>query len=70
MIDPLEFINVLNKNKINYFYGVPDSLLKPLCTELLKLSPSFHQVTTNEAMAVSASIGSFLATGDMACVYM
>ena len=70
MINPSEFINILNSKRINYFYGVPDSLLKPLCTKLLKLSPSVHQISTNEAMAVSSAIGSYLATGDMACVYM
>lgn len=70
MIDPSEFIYILNKHRINFFYGVPDSLLKPLCTKLLKLSSSIHQVSTNEAMAISSAIGSFLATGDMACVYM
>tara|TARA_Y100001933_G_C18993869_1_gene561683 strand:- start:215 stop:1360 length:1146 start_codon:yes stop_codon:yes gene_type:complete len=70
MIDPLEFIDILKIQRINYFYGVPDSLLKPLCTKLLKLSSCFHQISTNEAMAVSSAIGSFLATGDMACVYM
>ena len=70
MIDPLEFIDVLNTQKVNYFYGVPDSLLKPLCDKLQQLSSCAHQVTTNEAMAVSSAIGSFLATGDIACVYM
>ena len=70
MIDPLEFIDFLNSQRINYFYGVPDSLLKPLCTNLLKMPSSRHQVATNEAMAVSSAIGSYLATGNMACVYM
>ena len=70
MINPLEFIDFLNSQRINYFYGVPDSLLKPLCTNLLKILIICHQVATNEAMAVSSAIGSYLATGDMACVYM
>ena len=70
MINPLEFVEFLNLQRINYFYGVPDSLLKPLCTNLLKISSSKHQVVTNEAMAISSAIGSYLATGDMACVYM
>ena len=70
MINPLEFIDFLNSQRINYFYGVPDSLLKPLCTNLLKMPSSRHQVATNEAMAVSSAIGSYLATGNMACVYM
>ena len=70
MIDPSDFIEFLKSQKINNFYGVPDSLLKPLCNHLIKLPPIIHELATNEAMAVSSAIGSFLATGEMACEYM
>ena len=70
MIEPSEFIELLNRQKINNFYGVPDSLLKPLCNYLIKLPPKIHELTTNEAMAVSSAIGSYLATREMSCVYM
>ena len=70
MIDPSEFIELLKRQKINNFYGVPDSLLKPLCNYLINLSPKIHELTTNEAMAVSSALGSFLATREMSCVYM
>ena len=70
MIEPSEFIELLKRQKINNFYGVPDSLLKPLCNYLIKLPQKIHELTTNEAMAVSSAIGSYLATREMSCVYM
>ena len=57
MLDAKEFISHINKHGINSFYGVPDSLLKPFCNEVLNLSDSNHQITTNEGMAIALAIG-------------
>lgn len=56
---------------IDTIAGVPDSTLKQFCdgvqTYQGKLS---HYVTVNEGAAVGVAIGSYLATGRPACVYM
>ena len=70
MLDAKEFINHIIQCGINSFYGVPDSLLKPFCNELLNLSSSAHQVTTNEGMAIALAIGNHLASKKISCVYM
>lgn len=56
---------------IDTIAGVPDSTLKQFCdgvqTYRGKMS---HYVTANEGAAVGVAIGSYLATGRPACVYM
>ena len=70
MIDTKEFIQFLTLRGINSFYGVPDSLLKPLCKELIDLPSNQHQISTNEGNAIASSIGSYLANKKISCVYM
>ena len=69
MIDTSSFISFLIEKNVNAFYGVPDSLLKPLCKNFLDLPKNIHQITTNEANAIASSIGHHLATGDVGCAY-
>ena len=69
MIDTRAFISFLIEKNVNSFYGVPDSLLKPLCKNFLDLPKNIHQITTNEANAIASSIGHHLATGDIGCAY-
>ena len=70
MLEAKEFIEHISKCGINSFYGVPDSLLKPFCNEVLNLSNSNHQITTNEGMAIALAIGNHLASKKISCVYM
>ena len=50
--------------------GIPDSTLKVFCN-YVQTSPDFsHSVCANEGAAVGVAIGSYLATGKPACVYM
>tara|TARA_Y100000739_G_C20613054_1_gene469878 strand:- start:981 stop:2126 length:1146 start_codon:yes stop_codon:yes gene_type:complete len=70
MLNAKEFINYIIKRGVNSFYGVPDSLLKPFCHEVLNLSASTHQITTNEGMAIALAIGNHLASKKISCVYM
>ena len=68
MIDSKRIFKILNK-KIQFFTGVPDSVLK----ELLKLFPKNikkNLVSVNEGTAISHAIGYFLATKKIALVYM
>ena len=57
------------KNKINYFAGVPDSVLKHF-TNYLEKNRKFKNLTlVNEGSAVATAIGYYL-THKIPCVYM
>ena len=62
------FINFLKKKKIDFFTGVPDSVLKnfSICIEKKKR----HIVAANEGSAVALGIGYHLATKKIPLVYM
>jgi len=70
MINSKIFLDFLIENKINAFYGVPDSLLKELCKTLLNLPKEIHQITANEGNAIASAIGHHLATNEIGCVYL
>lgn len=70
MIYVENFIRFLKKNKIDFFTGVPDSVLKKLSINLEKLNKKKHIIATNEGSAVSMGIGYHLATKKIACVYL
>ena len=70
MIKVETLINLLKKNKSNFFTGVTDSILKELSSTLQKKSKKNHVIATNEGSAVSLGIGHYLATKKMPCVYM
>ena len=70
MLNAKEFINYISKRGVNSFYGVPDSLLKPFCNEVLNLDDSKHQIASNEGMAIALAIGNHLASKKISCVYM
>tara|TARA_X000000950_G_scaffold289544_1_gene415310 strand:- start:14430 stop:15542 length:1113 start_codon:yes stop_codon:yes gene_type:complete len=62
----------LKKNKINFFSGVPDSILKNFCSLLdFKKKNSFkHYISANEGTAVSNGIGYYLSTKKIPCIYL
>lgn len=71
MVDPQEFYSSLQKNDINFFSGVPDSLLKDICAYISDNSTEDnHKITANEGSAIGLSIGYFLATNKLPFVYM
>lgn len=64
-------LDELEKIGIDTIAGVPDSTLKQFCDGLQNYKGNlFHCVTANEGAAVGVAIGSFLASGKPACVYM
>lgn len=69
MINSKDLINLLKKNKINFYSGVPDSVLKSL-TPYLNKNNNKHIIATNEGSAVSIAIGYHLKTKKIPCVYM
>ena len=71
MIRPEFFINTLGSYGIDFFAGVPDSLLKNICAYIADHVDSSHNIiTANEGAAVGLAAGHYLATGQPACVYM
>ena len=71
MIDPSEFVQVLRSVNINFFCGVPDSLLQPLCKRLEDhCMPDEHIITANEGNSIALATGYHLGTGNVAMVYM
>lgn len=71
MIQPKAFIDVLAKGGIDFFAGVPDSLLKNLCAYITDgVSCEKNIIAANEGNAVGLAAGYYLATGKIGCVYM
>lgn len=71
MIKTDDFFYTLRKNNIDFFTGVPDSLLKDICSYITdEVSKERHIIATNEGGAVALAIGYHLATGLIPLVYM
>lgn len=71
MISPRAFIDYLGENGIDFFAGVPDSLLKNICAYIADTLDGNHNIiTANEGGAVGLAAGYHLATGRIGCVYM
>lgn len=71
MIDTAAFFTALQKSGIDFFTGVPDSLLKDFCAHLARQAPAgAHLTAANEGGAIALAAGHYLATGRSALVYM
>lgn len=71
MLGCSRFFHVLNEVGINYFTGVPDSLLKSFCAYLAdQVPPERHIAAANEGGALALAAGHYLATGEPGLVYM
>jgi phosphonopyruvate decarboxylase len=71
MIEPKQFIEKLKHSGIEFFTGVPDSLLKDFCAYIDDHGePGKHIITANEGNAVGLAAGYHLATKKIAAVYM
>jgi phosphonopyruvate decarboxylase len=69
MIEAEKFFNFLKK-RIQFFTGVPDSVLKNFTKLVDKDKSISHYPVYNEGSAVSLSLGYHLATNKLACVYL
>ncbi|WP_455664374.1 phosphonopyruvate decarboxylase [Phocaeicola sp.] len=71
MISPSYFYQTLQKQGVDFFSGVPDSLLKNLCAYITDHSDrKNHIIAANEGAAVGLAAGYHLATGKIPVVYM
>ena len=71
MINTQKFYNSLNQNGIEFYTGVPDSLLKDICSYISDNTPKEnHVISTNEGSAIALAMGHFLASNKVPLVYM
>ena len=71
MIDSKKYFDCLKDNEIDFFSGVPDSLLKELCFCITDNSnDDEHVICANEGNSIGLSIGYNLATGKIPLVYL
>lgn len=69
-LSPVVFYEALRDSGIEFFAGVPDSLLKDFCAYVTQTVPKQdHFITVNEGNAVAMCIGHHLATGRTGLVY-
>jgi phosphonopyruvate decarboxylase len=70
-LHPGVFFNAVRDSGIQFFCGVPDSLLKDFCAYVTKNSTDKeHIITANEGAAVGLAAGYHLASGKTAMVYL
>ena len=70
MINCQDFYSLLKEKKIDFFAGVPDSLLKNFCAYLMDQAGENHIISANEGNAIALAAGHYLATGNFGLVYM
>jgi len=71
MINPKTYYNKLREHGVDFFTGVPDSLLKDICAYIMDNTPHERNViAANEGNAVALAAGYHLATNKIPLVYM
>lgn len=70
MISPHEFLESVKRRGVEFFTGVPDSLLANLLAAIDSLPAQQHLICANEGAAVAAAAGYHLATSTIPLVYM
>lgn len=71
MVSPKFFYDTLASYGIDFYAGVPDSLLKNLCAYITDHADAQHNIiAANEGGAMGLAVGHYLATGQIPVVYM
>ncbi|WP_195424638.1 phosphonopyruvate decarboxylase [Bacteroides cellulosilyticus] len=71
MVDQNKLFEQLNELGLNFFTGVPDSLLNDFCLHLVNnVSDCQHVMVANEGNAIGVAAGYHMATGEIPVVYM
>ena len=71
MINTKNFYDYLSSKKVEFFTGVPDSLLKDICAYITNnASKKDHIIAANEGNAIALAAGYHMATGKIPMVYM
>lgn len=70
-LNPQDFYDALRMHGMDFFCGVPDSLLKDFCAYVTAKAPkSHHVITSNEGQAIALAAGYHMATGRAGVVYL
>src|SRR5688500_12386638 len=69
MVDPRDLFDSLGRAGVSFYTGVPDSLLKDFNAYVVDHHPN-HVIAANEGGAVALAAGHYLATGQLALVYL
>ena len=70
MLDPEKYFNYIKSLGVEFFTGVPDSLLKSFCGYVNDVETKNHVIASNEGSAVGIGIGYHLATKKIPLIYM
>jgi phosphonopyruvate decarboxylase len=71
MIEPKQFFDALSEAGIEFYSGVPDSLLKDICAYIAdNTNARNHIIAANEGNAFALGIGYHLATNKVPLIYM
>lgn len=71
MISVKDFYDCLKSSNIDFFTGVPDSLLKDICNYITDLTPKKNNIiAANEGGAIGLAMGYNLASSKIPLVYM
>ena len=71
MINTKLFFQNLVENNIEFFTGVPDSLLNSICSYITdNVSSKKHIIAANEGNALALGIGYYLASGKLPLIYL
>ncbi|PIQ95877.1 MAG: phosphonopyruvate decarboxylase [Nitrospinae bacterium CG11_big_fil_rev_8_21_14_0_20_56_8] len=71
MLEAHRFFELLVKQDIRFFSGVPDSLLKDFCAYLADhVPPREHIISASEGGAVALGMGYHLSTGEIPLIYL
>ena len=70
-MDPKDFYDSLRVHGIDFYCGVPDSLLKDFCGYITTVAKSEdHVITSNEGSAIALAAGYHMGTHKPALVYL
>ncbi|PWC14042.1 phosphonopyruvate decarboxylase [Brenneria corticis] len=71
MISSHDLIELLREHDVDFYSGVPDSLLKEFCRAISNADDGITHVTAcNEGAAMGMAIGHYLATGHIPAIYL
>jgi phosphonopyruvate decarboxylase len=71
VLTPKQLFDWLGEGDVDFYAGVPDSLLKDFCAYVTAhADASRHVITSNEGSAVGLAMGYHLATGKIGAVYL
>jgi len=71
LISPFNFLNYLTDHNVDFFTGVPDSLLKQFCLCIDdNIGQNQHIIAANEGNAIALASGYYLGSGKIPLVYM